>query len=386
MPAHYREVVEREGLGFHPVRPDLDPRDPELVARIMDPKSGTSFIVRDLILGSIRETFTDLVDVVRGADMLVSHPVTFAAPVVGEYLGMPWASTVLAPMSFFSPLDLPVFPQMPWAKRLERVPGVARALVGLARAATRSWSEPVDTLRSELGLPRGGHPLYEGQHSPRLVLGLFSRHLASAPPDAPVNVRITGAVPYNGVDAEQALPPLLEDFLRAGPPPVVFTLGTSAVGAAGSFYEASADAVRRLGLRAVLLVGEGGRNGAPGSVGDQILRVGFAPHAALFPRAAAVVHQGGAGTLHQALRSGRPTLVVPFAHDQPDNAYRAKKLGGSLTIRPSKYTARTAAAALRRLQERPEFATRAREIGVAVRAENGVANASDAIEAQLAIS
>ncbi|MGE3509533.1 MAG: glycosyltransferase [Vicinamibacterales bacterium] len=384
MPRHYRAVVEREALGFHPVRPDLDPTDSRLVARIMDANSGTAFIVRDLVLGSLRETFTDLEAIARGADLLVSHPVSFAAPVVGERLAMPWASTVLAPMSFFSPLDLPVFPQMPWAKRLDGFPGVAVALVGLARLATRRWREPVDALRRDLGLSRGGHPVYEGQHSPHLVLGLFSRCLAAPPADAPAALRITGAIPYNGPETEQALPPVLEEFLAAGSPPIVFTLGTSAVGAAGSFYEASAEAVRRLGRRAILLVGTHGANGAVGLWGDDILRVAFAPHAALFPRAAAVVHQGGAGTLHQALRSGRPMLVVPFAHDQPDNAYRAEQLGVALTMRPSRYSGRTAAKALRSLVERPAFADRAREVGSEVRAEDGVTAACDAIDALLA--
>lgn len=384
MPAWYRDVVEREGLGFHPVRPDIDPTDSRLVARIMDARSGTAFIVRDLILGSLRDTFADLEAVARGADLLVSHPVSFAAPLVGEHLRMRWASTVLAPMSFFSPLDLPVFPPIPWAKRLEHIPGVARALVGLARSVTRRWGEPVQALRRELGLPRGGHPVYEGQHSPHLVLGLFSRYLAAAPPDAPAVVRITGAIPYSGVEAERSLAPALEAFLAAGPPPVVFTLGSSAVGAAGTFYEASAQAVRQLGLRAVLLVGAQGKNGPVGRSGDDILRVAFAPHAALFPRASAVVHQGGAGTLHQALRSGRPTIVVPFAHDQPDNAFRAERLGGSLTIRPSRYSARTAARALRRLLDVPGYAARAEAVGAQVRAEDGVTNACDALEALLA--
>lgn len=384
MPAHYRAVVEREELGFHPVRPDFDPTDPAVVARIMDARSGSEYIIRDLILASLRDTFADLEAVARDADLLVSHPVTFAGPVVAQHLSMTWVSTVLAPMSFFSPLDLPVFPQMPWAKRLASIPGAARGLVGLARLATRTWGEPLYALRRELGLPRGGHPVYEGQHSPHLVLGLYSRHLATPPADAPPALRITGAIPYNGADAERALSPLLEEFLHAGPPPVVFTLGSSAVGAAGSFYEASEEAVRRLGLRGVLLVGSNAANGAEGRSGDNILRVAFAPHAALFPRAAAVVHQGGIGTLHQTMRSGRPMLVVPFAHDQPDNAYRAEQLGISLTIRPSRYSGRTAAEALRQLLERPGFAARAQQVGAAVCTEDGVTDACDAIDALLA--
>src|SRR5690606_35086047 len=125
-------------------------------------------------------------------------------------------------------------------------PGAAPALVWLARRVIGGWSEPVYALRRELGLPRGGDPIFEGQHSPHLVLGLFSRVLAEPQPDWPPNVKITGAIPYNGPGVEQPLSPALEEFLTDGPPPVVFTLGSSAVGAAGNFYRESVEAVRRL--------------------------------------------------------------------------------------------------------------------------------------------
>lgn len=383
MPAFYREMMEREGLGFHPVRPNVDPTDRETVARIMDARTGTEFIIKNLILPSLRDSFSDLREAARGADLLVSHPVSFAGPVVGEHLGMIWASSVLAPMSFFSPHDLPVFPPFPAAKRLERIPGAAPTLVGLARRVIGGWSEPVYTLRRELGLPRGGDPIFEGQHSPHLVLGLFSRVLAEPQPDWPSNVKITGAIPYNGPGVEQPLSPALEEFLAAGPPPVVFTLGSSAVRAAGNFYQDSVEAVRRLGIRAVMLVGPHADNRPPGSLPKEVHLEPFAPHAALFPRASAIVHQGGAGTLHQGLRSGRPTLVVPFSHDQPDNAHRVAQLGVSRTLLARQYTARRAIRELGTLLEDPAYRERAEVVGAEVRAEDGVANACDALEALL---
>jgi UDP:flavonoid glycosyltransferase YjiC (YdhE family) len=287
-------------------------------------------------------------------------------------------------MSFFSVHDLPVFPPAPWVKRLERVPGVAAALVGMARRVIGGWGEAVYELRGELGLPRGGDPIFEGQHSPRLVLALFSRVLAEPRPDWPASVRITGAIPYNGPDARRPLSPELEAFLAAGPPPVVFTLGSSAVGAPGDFYRESVAAVRRLGVRAVLLVGPHAENRALGTLPAGVRLEDFAPHAALFPRASAVVHQGGAGTLHQALRAGRPTLVVPFAHDQPDNAHRVERLGVSRTLRPARYRAGRVEKELKWLLEDPGYAGRAGMVAERVRGEDGVGAACDAIEEVLA--
>lgn len=379
MPEYYRQTVEREGIEFHPVRPNLDPGDRETVRRVMDARRGTEYII-ELILGSLRESREDLLAASRGADLLVTHPITFAGPVVAAETGVPWISSVLAPMSFFSPHDLPVFAPMPWAKKLERIPGVAEGLVKMARSVSRRWTEPVYALREELGLERGGDPIYEGQHSPEMVLALFSRVLARPQPDWPPNVRVTGAIAYNGRAADDPLSPELEAFLAQGEPPVVFTLGTSAVGAAGGFYDESVEAVRKLGARAVLLVGRHPENRPGGPLPEGVLLEPYAPHAALFPRASAIVHQGGAGTMHQALRSGRPTLVVPFAHDQPDNAHRVERLGVSRTLLPHRYSARRVERELRTLLEEPRYRDRARRVGEVVAGEDGVGSACDAID------
>jgi rhamnosyltransferase subunit B len=380
MPAFYRERVEAEGVDFHPVRPDVDPTDRETVRRIMDSARGTEYIVRELIMGSLRASYDDLSGASRGADLLVTHPITFAGPILAQVQGLSWVSTVLAPMSFFSAHDLPVFPPAPGLKRLERVPGASAALVAMARLSSRGWGRQVYRFRRELGLDHGGHPVFEGQHSPALVLALFSRVLAEPQPDWPPNVVVTGAIPYNGAGSEAQLSPELQEFLRDGAPPVVFTLGSSAVGAAGDFYEESLQAIRRLEIRAVLLVGPHAENRPRTSLPDGVMLVPFAPHAKLFRQAAVVVHQGGAGTLHQGLRSGRPTLVVPFAHDQPDNAWRAERLGVSRTVPARSYTARSAAREIARLLSDERIRARAEEVADQVRAEDGVGAACDAIE------
>ncbi|MEW5926502.1 MAG: nucleotide disphospho-sugar-binding domain-containing protein [Gemmatimonadota bacterium] len=123
----------------------------------------------------------------------------------------------------------------------------------------------------------------------------------------------------------------------------------------------------------------------PGSpLPDGVILEPFAPHAALFPRASAVVHQGGAGTLHQGLRSGRPTLVVPFAHDQPDNAYRVERLGVSRTLRPRRYTAARVGENLGILLRDGACRARAEAVAERVRREDGARAACDALEEVLA--
>jgi UDP:flavonoid glycosyltransferase YjiC (YdhE family) len=143
----------------------------------------------------------------------------------------------------------------------------------------------------------------------------------------------------------------------------------------------SAETIDRLGLRAVMLVGPHAIN-RPARVSERVHLVEFAPHAALFARASVVVHQGGAGTLHQALANGRPTLVVPHSHDQPDNARRVAALGVSRTLMPHQYRVARVERELRTLMQ-PDYAHRAEHIAAVVRQENGPRAAADALEAAL---
>lgn len=374
---NYRETAEQAGIEHATVGPAVDPNDRELVARVMHPGKGSEVIVRELLLPQLERTYEELRQAAANADLLVSHPVTYAAPVLAEREKLRWAATVLAPMLFFSITDLPVFPQSPALVHARKLgPWAARAMVGLARRATSTWCEPIRRLRAKLALPRGAHPMFEGQFSPYLNLALFSRVLAEPQHDWPPHVRTTGFVFYNGSGALDAE---LETFLAAGPPPVVFTLGTSAVGAAGRFYHESAEAAAKLGVRAVLLTGGFEQNRPDELLSKDIVAVDHAPHQLLMPRASAVVHQGGIGTMGQALRSGRPMLVVPHAHDQPDNAFRARQLGVARVVYPRAYKAARVAHELERLLGN-DYRERAAAVGADVRREGGAEAAAAAID------
>ena len=379
----YRPIVEAEGVGFRPVRPDRNLYDIEAVRR-SNPGRTPGYLMKELLFPRLQESYEDLSEATRGADVLLTHPLTFAGPLVAEKVSIPWVSTVLAPISFFSAHDFPVLPLLPrLAVVLRRLgPGAGRALVGLAKRATRHWPQPVRRLRTEIGLSPGKHPIHEGQFSPELVLAMFSCVLAEPRPDWPPNTRITGHVFYDA-SARAGLSPDLERFLASGPAPVVFTLGTGVVGkgpAADSFYRESLKAVRILKLRSLFLVGKDPKSRLPVPLPKGVAAVDHAPFSTLFPRAAAVVHQGGIGTIGQVLRSGRPQLVVPFAGDQPDNALRVQRLGSAEVLYPRQYTAPRAARRLGDLLGESESARRAGEVARRVRSEDGVSDACDAIE------
>jgi rhamnosyltransferase subunit B len=349
----------------------------------MDPVRGSDAIFSELLIPSLPQTYDDVMAAASDADLIVTHPASLAGPIVAAKRQLRWASSVLAPLSFFSATDPIVPPPAPWVHAIiSRSSLLSRGFIALTERLTAKWAAPVQAFRERLGLERGGNPVMGGQHAPALVLALFSRVLGAPQPDWPPHTLVAGPVLYNGRDAD-VLAPELEAFLDAGPPPVVFTLGTSAVFTAGSFYDVSAKAIARLGRRAILLVGRQLDN-RPIDLGCDVLAVEFAPHRALFPRAAAIVHQGGAGTLHQALASGRPMLVVPHAHDQPDNAHRAQRIGVARTLYPRRYTADALTRELKPLLDDPAYANRAAEVATIVREEDAVEAAGGAIDRLLA--
>ena len=381
----YRSKVEAEGLAFHPLRPDLNhlmTSSPEVSAKGNDLKSGTQFILRTLVLPKLRETYDDLLEACHGADLLVSHPVLFAGPLAAEKLGIRWTSVILSPGIFLSVHDPALLPPLAWFHPLRKLgPMPHRLLNAVIDRITRRWMEPVQALRKELNLrPSVSNPARDGMFSPTGTLGWFSSALGPPQADWPARTEVTGFVFFDKTSVTDA-DASLQAFLDAGEPPVVFTLGTSAITVAGEFYKVSLEAVRASGRRAVILTGADPRNHLLQSdVPDSVFVAEYAPYAEVFSRAAAVVHSGGVGTIAQTLRAGVPSVVVPFAADQPDNAYRLARVGASRTIARGDYSARKVAAELEAVLRDARYRDCSKVISRQIRGEDGAARACEALE------
>jgi UDP:flavonoid glycosyltransferase YjiC (YdhE family) len=379
----YQAKIEALEFEFHQMHPDNTALDnPEEMAQMMDLKTGSEYIITKWICPVLRETYADLMDCAKNADLIFAGEGVVVAGMVAAKLGIPWVSSAMAPISFFSVFDPPVLPVFPFLAKLRGLGSIAsRGIINFAKLFSKSWAEPVHQLCRELDLPPlTGNPFIDDKFSPYLVIALFPSVLAKPQPDWPANTVMAGATFYDGSGGETQLEPKVQEFLDAGEPPMIFTLGSAAVMAPGNFYSASIEAVKILNRRAILLIG---KNAVPENIFEDILAVNYVPYSEIFPRACAIVHQGGIGTTSQALRAGIPTLVMPYSHDQPDNAARVEKLGTARVIPRKNYTASSAAKELGKLLENPEYAKKAAEIGAIVRQENGVFAACDAIEKQL---
>jgi UDP:flavonoid glycosyltransferase YjiC (YdhE family) len=351
----------------------------------MEAKGGTEKVI-ELFTRTLPEVYQDLDAAAEDADLLLTHPLPLVGPIVAQKRRLPWVSSVLAPISFFSAYDPPVLPQMPSLYHVIRLsPVLGRLVYRIASRKLETIMKPVYRLRAELGLPRGAQPLLGGQHSPSLVLALFSSVLAKPQPDWPARTRVTGFPFYDHRDflGETETPFEVTQFLNDGPPPIIFTLGSSAFWVAKGFYHDSIKVAQALGQRALLLIGHE-RNLPDAPLPKGIAAFEYAPFGEVLPRALALVHQGGVGTTGQGLRSGRPVLIVPHAHDQFDNAARVVRLGCGRMIARPRYNAHTATKLLEEILGNPDYLTRAAEVGKQVQNENGAGAAADAIEEVLA--
>ncbi|MFD8287702.1 glycosyltransferase [Streptomyces lavendulae] len=301
------------------------------------------------------EGFAGAVD--PGTDLLLLSATT--APLgwhVAEATGTPSIGVYLQPTTPTG--DFP--PPVTGTRSLGRIGNRAAGRFAL-RMADRVFEPAVARLRTRLELP----PLTAARMRRRRakarwpVLHGFSTALLPRPRDWAHGLAVTGPWwPYVGAD--RRLPAELEDFLAAGPPPVLVGFGSMAAGEGERLGEIVVRALRRAGLRGVLQSGSAGL----AADGDDVLTVGDLPHALLFPRLAAVVHHAGAGTAAAALRAGVPSVTVPVAADQPFWAGRlaavgaapapipfrsltAEGLGDALAkaVREPSYTAAAAAAA-----------------------------------------
>ena len=159
-------------------------------------------------------------------------------------MSVSWTSG-LQPIIFFSAYDPSVPPATPWAIRLRALgPNVYRTLITIGAREFESWAAPIDLLsapRSALRMrPGGKNPITFGHYSPHLNLALFSKLSQHPQPDWPANTVQAGFPFYDSIDSTQpAIQPEIDDFLQAGPAPIVFTLGTAAVRDARRFYHDS---------------------------------------------------------------------------------------------------------------------------------------------------
>ncbi|MBS0195544.1 MAG: glycosyltransferase family 1 protein [Planctomycetes bacterium] len=378
---HYEPRVRAEGLGYRPLG-----SEEQLLRVLHNPHlakemRSAGLVIRELIDETVEPTIQGVEASLREfrPDVVLRHHISLGSRWVCERENIPCVTAILAPVFWFNRQD----PCVHTSYQLEKAPRwLMRLRLTISRFGMRMiFDRPLNRRRRALGWPPARDQFFtEALGTPR-VLGLWSPHFRGPLPDDPEPGVICGFCFFDRAHANETAPHEVEQFLEecrdAGQPPIVFTLGTSIVHHHNGFYEIAARACRAINRRAALLVGK--MEYAPRDLPPGIRAFAYAPFSTIFPNAAAVVHHGGVGTTGQAMRAGKPTVIIPFANDEFDNARRAKALGVSVTLHAGRLNERRLADALSRALE-PGPAHAAASLGAKIAVENGPARAADELE------
>lgn len=348
----YEKRICSLGFAFTPIATDAPP---QLWTRIgaaqmeqSDPADQTRQYL-ETVLPVMPQMFRQLREACQGADLVIGPPFQLAARMVSEADGLPYVSIHFSPFGAKS------------------------------NKAVREVSAPlVNAYRAQEGLPPLEDPLGTDGASPQLALYPVSQHVFRAPAQWPSHHHLTG---YFYFDEETWQPdPELVRFVEAGAPPVVISFGSMPNPNPAALTDLVLEAITSVGCRAVLQHGEAGL-GRGRTLPEHVYAAGFLPHRWLFPRAACVVHHGGAGTTAATFRAGIPAVVVPHFLDQPIwGEYARALLCASAVINHKELTVERLANAITRALTGNRYQRAASSLGEKIRAENGVATARLLIE------
>lgn len=375
--AIYQALVEEQGFEFVATGSQEEFEQAIADPAIWDPRRGFKIIAQRLMIRPMPLLFEQIEQRYEKNNTLIVAPLyAFGARLAQEKLGVPLVSLALQPVVFWSEQAPPVMAAF-------RLPGwLPAALKRLALRALERYvidktlMTPLNAYRQQLALAPIRHIYSRWAASPQCVIGAFADWYAPPPPDWPKNLTLCGFASYD-LSREQALPQAAQAFLDAGDPPIIFTPG-SAMSHGSAFFRAAVQACRLLNRRALLLTRF--KTSLPSDLPDTIAHFDYLPFSQVFSQAAAIVHHGGIGTLAYALAAGKPQLVMPMTHDQPDNAARLTRLGVGDSLAPKHFTGAAVAARLQALLDSKDVQRRCQALQARMDFTAGTACACDIIE------
>jgi rhamnosyltransferase subunit B len=373
---YFAEQVRSNGLGFAGLGTRAEAEALMGDPRLWHPRKGFGSIVEMAMLPNVARLYR-IIEERRGPGLVVAATtLCLGARIAQEKLGVPTATIHLQPIAFRSRVDygrigpLDMGPGMPGP--------VKSALFWLMDTfyAERLTSPGLNAFRTTLGLApiRGIFSSY--MHSPQLVLGLFPDWFASPQPDWPANTHLTGFVLHDEGGTPQARGDA-DEFLDSGPPPLLVTPGSAAMDRT-EFFRRTVAACGAASMRAMLVTNHPAQ--LPRELPEGIRAFPYIPFSRVLPRCAAIAFHGGIGTLAQAVKAAVPQLVVPNAHDQPDNGQRIERLGLGRMLTQRGYSIRAASRVISEVSQSAAIRARCLEFAPRVDSRASLARACALIE------
>jgi rhamnosyltransferase subunit B len=344
--------------------------------RLWDSSKAFSCIAQLVILPNLSRLYRLIEQHADSSTVVVASGICLGARVAQEKLGVPLATFHLQPSMLRSLHDAGMVGRLPLGPG---VPGMFKSALFWAAdkfLIDKELAPGLNAFRRKLGLAPVRRIFGGYIHSAQLVLGMFDDWFAPIQPDWPPNLHLPGFVLYDAGSQKQVSAEA-EEFLSKGPPPILFTPGSGAA-TLGDFFRESVEACRLAGLRAMLVTNFPEQ--LPANLPSGVRAFAYLPFSHVLPRCSAMVYPGGIGTMAQTIRAGIPHLVVPHAHDQPDNAARVQRLGLGKLIYPEKYRAAKLAAVLQELLLDSSLAARCKNFSTCIQSDAALERACTLIE------
>jgi sterol 3beta-glucosyltransferase len=373
---NFEQLVKSHGLEFSPVKGNVQEvmESPELrklleQGNFLAINAYTAKIVQDISIDWAR----DGIVACQGVDLIIAGVGgLYLAISLAQKLNIPFLQAYIFP---FTPTT--AFPAIVLPQSISRLGGTINRLSHhLFRQLMWQGFQKADRLARQQVLNLPPAPFWGSYNSPILheypTLYGFSSSVIPQPADWH-NTQVTG---YWFLDeaADWTPPTAITNFLDSGAPPVYIGFGSMGSRKPQETADLVLAALARTGQRGILQSGWGGLS--QDNLPDTVCMVDSVPHSWLFPRVAAVVHHGGAGTTAAGLRAGVPSIVIPFFGDQLFWGQRVEKLGaGTAPIPRQQLTVERLAQAIHRAVTDPVMRQNAANLGVRIQTEDGIANA-----------
>ena len=368
---NFAELVTERDLEYFRIHGD---------SRILVDQAGASVTSLARTFASLADSYArDLSDpILLNTDLILNQlPGGLYGYDLAEKAGIPMIQVAVIPLSRTVEFPSMAFPQTP-------VPGYNRLTHLLAEQA--SWQMMRRAInrwrRGTLGLPRlpiRGYFDQLGTSSFPMIYG-FSDHVFSRPADWGPGIFVSGYWFPRSPDWQP--PPQLVDFISAGKPPVFICFGSMPVSKGRKTADTIIEALTLSGRRAI--VNLGWTELADANLPDFIFPISYIPYDWLLSQMAMVIHHGGSGTTAYGLRSGVPSMAVPFVFDQFFWGRRIATLGaGPLPIPFRQLNSRQLARAIESATSDHDMRQRADSLGQKLRAEDGITEAVKIIENQI---
>lgn len=363
-----KTVVESYGVHFAPMGPDIDIAHETAVIRGHSPNWMLGFMrVMKFSFNMLEQAHDDLLAICRQVDwVIVSH--TAAGSIEADQLGLPTISATLMPQAI--PVEDPN--DSIFKKWMMKIAGAGMGLM---------MTRPLNQIRKRLGIPAMGP---NGITSTRLNLVPISGEICPPNPLWEPRHKVTGY--WYAPSPHSWTPPAdLLDFLKAGDPPVVVSLGAMSISGedAKEAAEITIDAIQNAGVRAIIQGWDEPLKEM--TLPPTIYHAGSIPHEWLLPQAAALIHHGGFGTTAAGFHSGIPQIVIPHIIDQFIWGQKVYELGvGPQPINRTKLERLVLTEAICQAIKNEEMSLKARSLGQKICAEKGVERAVEYIEETVA--